>query len=249
MFLPAKMKAYVFRSESCGLVPYVGIWICQGGWPIARADKQFTVKLLNLATAVLTLLEERRLGAMNVRPKLLRMEPCVMVDGNRSERRSSAISLDFAENEQPIGKISGLNSVIGACDLHIDAAFGCPRRFHNKAQRIRIAGRQRKQHTADWFPSSPRTKLQKYSAAQRRLESLVKSAPDSFEVNELLGLVARRSGQEATGQSLSGEGRSVEVKCSGDPHRALPRIFSFSIAQMKLKVQFQKVVQMEPQGY
>src|SRR6202011_141728 len=32
-------------------------------------------------------------------------------------------------------------------------------------------------------------KAQKYAAAQSELESLVKSATDSFEVNELLGLV------------------------------------------------------------
>jgi len=44
MFLPRENESIVFRFDP-RLVPYVGIWICQGGWPIARADKQFTVAL------------------------------------------------------------------------------------------------------------------------------------------------------------------------------------------------------------
>jgi galactose mutarotase-like enzyme len=44
MYLPRENESIVFRFDP-RLVPYVGIWICQGGWPIARADKQFTVAL------------------------------------------------------------------------------------------------------------------------------------------------------------------------------------------------------------
>jgi galactose mutarotase-like enzyme len=44
MFLPRENESITFRFDP-RLVPYVGIWICQGGWPIARADKQFTVAL------------------------------------------------------------------------------------------------------------------------------------------------------------------------------------------------------------
>src|SRR5258708_35706618 len=44
MFLPRENESIIFRFDP-RLVPYVGIWICQGGWPIARADKQFTVAL------------------------------------------------------------------------------------------------------------------------------------------------------------------------------------------------------------
>jgi hypothetical protein len=44
MFLPRGNESIAFRFDP-RLVPYVGIWICQGGWPIARADKQFTVAL------------------------------------------------------------------------------------------------------------------------------------------------------------------------------------------------------------
>lgn len=44
MFLPSKNESIAFRFDP-GLVPYVGLWICQGGWPESRADKQFTVAL------------------------------------------------------------------------------------------------------------------------------------------------------------------------------------------------------------
>jgi galactose mutarotase-like enzyme len=44
MFLPSKNETIAFRFDP-GLVPYVGLWICQGGWPESRADKQFTVAL------------------------------------------------------------------------------------------------------------------------------------------------------------------------------------------------------------
>lgn len=44
IFLPSKNESIAFRFD-LRLVPYVGLWICQGGWPESRADKQFTVAL------------------------------------------------------------------------------------------------------------------------------------------------------------------------------------------------------------
>jgi galactose mutarotase-like enzyme len=44
MFLPRENESITFRFDP-GLVPYVGIWICQGGWPTSGAAKQFTVAL------------------------------------------------------------------------------------------------------------------------------------------------------------------------------------------------------------
>ena len=44
MFLPSRNEAIVLRFDP-RQVPYVGLWICQGGWPESRADKQFTVAL------------------------------------------------------------------------------------------------------------------------------------------------------------------------------------------------------------
>lgn len=44
VFLPRQNESIVFRFDP-RLVPYAGIWICQGGWPTGRAGKHFTVAL------------------------------------------------------------------------------------------------------------------------------------------------------------------------------------------------------------
>lgn len=44
VFLPEVNESLAFRFDP-ELIPYVGIWICQGGWPLSRAAKQFTVAL------------------------------------------------------------------------------------------------------------------------------------------------------------------------------------------------------------
>ena len=44
IFLPERNESIVFRFDS-DIVRYVGIWICQGGWPPTRTSKQFTVAL------------------------------------------------------------------------------------------------------------------------------------------------------------------------------------------------------------
>lgn len=44
MFLPRNRESIVFRFDP-ELVPYVGLWICQGGWPSSRPAKHFTVAL------------------------------------------------------------------------------------------------------------------------------------------------------------------------------------------------------------
>ena len=44
VFLPQQNESITFRFDP-QLVPYVGIWLCQGGWPTSSAAKQFTVAL------------------------------------------------------------------------------------------------------------------------------------------------------------------------------------------------------------
>lgn len=44
MFLPRENESIALRFDP-RLVPYVGIWLCQGGWPTTRAAKHFTVAL------------------------------------------------------------------------------------------------------------------------------------------------------------------------------------------------------------
>ena len=44
MFLPEKNENIAFHFDP-EITPYLGIWICQGGWPLSRNNKQFTVAL------------------------------------------------------------------------------------------------------------------------------------------------------------------------------------------------------------
>lgn len=44
LFLPREEEGITFRFDP-QLIPYVGIWICQGGWPTSRTAKHFTVAL------------------------------------------------------------------------------------------------------------------------------------------------------------------------------------------------------------
>jgi galactose mutarotase-like enzyme len=44
VFLPREDEGVTFRFDP-RQVPYVGIWICQGGWPASRTAKDFTVAL------------------------------------------------------------------------------------------------------------------------------------------------------------------------------------------------------------
>ena len=44
IFLPRSNESIAFRFDT-RLVPYVGIWLCQGGWPTSQTSKDFTVAL------------------------------------------------------------------------------------------------------------------------------------------------------------------------------------------------------------
>ena len=44
MFLPGRDESIAFHFDPRD-VPYIGVWVCQGGWPIDRAAKDFTVAL------------------------------------------------------------------------------------------------------------------------------------------------------------------------------------------------------------
>lgn len=44
MFQTRENESIVFRFDP-KLVPYVGLWVCQGGWPTSRTSKQFTVAI------------------------------------------------------------------------------------------------------------------------------------------------------------------------------------------------------------
>lgn len=73
MFLPRENEGIAFRFDP-GLVPYLGIWICQGGWPTSRAAKHFTVAL------------EPCIGRPDSLEKAVRRNECAVLPGYESMR-------------------------------------------------------------------------------------------------------------------------------------------------------------------
>jgi hypothetical protein len=73
LFLPSKNESIAFRFNP-RMVPYLGLWICQGGWPESRADKQFTVAL------------EPCSGRPDSLAEAIRRNECVMLAGNETMR-------------------------------------------------------------------------------------------------------------------------------------------------------------------
>jgi hypothetical protein len=73
MFLPRVNEGIAFRFDP-RLVSYIGIWICQGGWPASRARKDFTVAL------------EPCLGRPNSLAQAIRRNECAILGGYGSMR-------------------------------------------------------------------------------------------------------------------------------------------------------------------
>src|SRR6266849_9897902 len=109
-----------------------------------------------------------------------------MVDGNRSERRSSAISVDVTMSN-PLGRVRvSTRSAPAICiSMLLLVVQAIPQRSTENLDR-----KQTEEATNRRLVSALSAyKAQRYTAAQRELEALVKSAPESFELNELLGRV------------------------------------------------------------
>jgi len=91
-------------------------------------------------------------------------------------------------------------------------------------------------------------KAQRYAAAQRELDVLVKAVPNSFEVNELLGLVY--VAQDKQQQANHFLGKAVQLRSNvAEAHTALATNLLAIHRANEAEVQFKKVVEMEPQGY
>ncbi len=71
MFLPREQESIAFRFDA-RLVPYVGVWICQGGWPTSREAKHFTAAL------------EPCLGRPDSLTKAIRRSECATVQRGES---------------------------------------------------------------------------------------------------------------------------------------------------------------------
>ena len=91
-------------------------------------------------------------------------------------------------------------------------------------------------------------KAGRYAAAQNELEPLVKSATDSFEVNELLGLVYVAQGKQQRANSFLM--KAVRLRPSVAEARTALATNLLALHRLnEAEVQFKKVVEMEPQSY
>src|SRR5258708_6861536 len=167
-----------------------------------------------------------------------------MVDGNRSERRSSAISVIVKMSNLRRLRVSTRSAPAICISMLLLVVQAIPQQSTENPDR-----RQTEEETNRRLVSALSAyKAQKYAAAQRDLESLVKSAPDSFEVNELLGLVyvAQNKKQQAN-HFLA---KAVQLRPNvAETRTALAANFLAIHRANEAEVQFKKVVQMEPQGY
>ena len=91
-------------------------------------------------------------------------------------------------------------------------------------------------------------KAEQYDVAQHELESLVKSAPANFEVNELLGLVYVAQGKQSDANRFLA--KAVQLKPGvAEARTALATNLLALHRENDAELQFKKAVQMEPQSY
>jgi tetratricopeptide (TPR) repeat protein len=91
-------------------------------------------------------------------------------------------------------------------------------------------------------------KAQRYAVAQSELEPLVKSAPDSFEVNELFGLVYVAQGKQQHANPFLM--KAVRLRPSvAEARTALATNLLALHRADEAEIQFKKVVEMTPQSY
>ena len=88
MFLPGKNESIAFRFDP-RMVPYLGLWICQGGWPESRSEKQFTVAL------------EPCSGRPDSLSESIRRNECVMLAANETARWWMEIEINGGARRSP----------------------------------------------------------------------------------------------------------------------------------------------------
>lgn len=87
-----------------------------------------------------------------------------------------------------------------------------------------------------------------FAAAQQELESLAKTLPNSFEVQELLGLVYSAEGQEE--KATAPFERAVRLQANSGPARNNLATNLAHLGKSELaEKEFQKVVELEPKSY
>ena len=172
------------------------------------------------------------------------------MDGNRGEWRGAAISARGTLSSVMRGLQPPTRSmlVIGILVLPFTIprpswAAGPPQSPSSTARRQTGNGAMER-----FLSALADYKAQQYAAAQRELEPLVKSAPNSFEVNELLGLVyVAQDKQQKANLFLA---RAVQLKPAAAEARTRLATNLFALGRLdQAEIQFKKVVQMEPQSY
>lgn len=89
---------------------------------------------------------------------------------------------------------------------------------------------------------------QQYAAAQAQLETLLGAAPDSFDVNELLGLVYVGEGEP--GEATRFLAKAVQLRPSVTEARTALATNLFALHRTtEAEVQFRKVVELQPRSY
>lgn len=91
-------------------------------------------------------------------------------------------------------------------------------------------------------------KAQQYTAAQRELELLVRSAPNSFEVNELMGLVYVAEGRQEEANPFLAKAVQLKPKVAEARLRLATNLLALGRGDQG-EVQFKKVLELQPQSY
>src|SRR6267154_6689500 len=115
-----------------------------------------------------------------------------MVDGNRSERRSSAISVIVKMSNLRRLRVSTRSAPAICISMLLLVVQAIPQQSTENPDRRQTAEATNRRLVS----ALSAYKAQRYAAAHAELEPLAKSAPDSFEVNELLGLVYVAEGKQ-----------------------------------------------------
>jgi tetratricopeptide (TPR) repeat protein len=173
-----------------------------------------------------------------------------MVDGDRGQSRRSAISVDVKMSDVVGGSLTSTRSkpAIGILILLFvvqqQAYAATPEQGTQK-----IDGQRIESGTDQRFLSALRAyKAQQYAAAQNQLQALVRTAPASFEINELLGLVYVAQGEQ--GEANRFLAKAVHLNPNLTEARTALATNLLALHRIdEAEVQFKKAVELKPHDY
>jgi tetratricopeptide (TPR) repeat protein len=111
-------------------------------------------------------------------------------------------------------------------------------------------GRQQEESgTSPKFVAALRAyKAQQYAVAQKQLQAMAEAAPESFEVNELLGLVYVAQGDEANANQYLAKAVRLKPKLPEARTALATNLLALHRAD-EAEIQFRKAVELRPNGY